>query len=112
MEAQVIPVPPADTAIMQEVLHTDPMSPSSPPVPPEEIAKPAEAPPVEAVKEAAAEPPAVVQQAPPAKPYTAGQFIDPSTYDTSRVPQGYKCEDGRITRQNKTSSGRPEGIWP
>ena len=117
MEAQVTPVPPADTAIMPDVLRTDPILSSSPaavpqPEPPAEVARAEEAPPAEEVKEAAAEKPAAAPPAPPAKPYVAGQFIDPDTYDVSRIPQGYKCEDGRITRQNKTSSGRPEGIWP
>ncbi len=79
-------MPPVDTASMPEVLRTDPISQPPPPVPPAEVV--------------------------PAKPYTAGQIIDPSTYDAFRVPQGCKCEDGRITRQNKTPSGRPESSWP
>ncbi len=32
-------------------------------------------------------------------------------YDESRLPLGHKYEDGRIARQNKVSSGWPEGIW-
>ena len=96
MEAEVTPVPPADTASMPEVLRTDPISQPSSPAPPAEVVQPAKdpalpaeeaKPPVKEIKEAAAEPPAVVPLAPPAKPYTAGQFIDPSTYDASRVLQ-------------------------
>ena len=109
MEAQVTPVPSADTPLMPEVLRTDtiaaPPAPAVAPPAPPEAGPPAVAPP-------AAGQPAGAPPAPAAKPYVAGQFVDPSTYDASRVPQGYKCEDGRITRQNKTSSGRPEGIWP
>ena len=45
-------------------------------------------------------------------PYKAGQWIDPATYDETRLPKGHKCEEGRITRQNRTDSNRPDSIWP
>ena len=48
-----------------------------------------------------------------AKPkYVAGQWVGDQVLDPDRIPKGYKCEDGRITRQNRRTSGRPEGIWP
>ena len=45
--------------------------------------------------------------------YKAGQFVDKTVFDVSRVPTGYAYEEGRITRQNRrATSGRPEGMWP
>jgi hypothetical protein len=44
--------------------------------------------------------------------YKAGQFVDAASFDESPIPKGYKCEDGRITRSNRTDSKRPASIWP
>jgi hypothetical protein len=48
----------------------------------------------------------------PLPPYKAGQFVDQTSFDESRVPKGHKYEDGRITRKNRTDSKRPVDIWP
>ena len=51
------------------------------------------------------------EKAKAAKPkYTAGQWVGDQVLDPDRIPNGYKFENGRITRQNRREAGRPDGI--
>jgi hypothetical protein len=107
MEAQGNLVPPLPAVPKPEVLQ-----PEKPAAPGEALAE------AEAAQLPAPEvPPAIAK--PPVKvevekkpPYKAGQWIDPSVYDESRLPKEHHCEEGRITRTNCTDSNRPASIWP
>ncbi len=105
--AQTYLAPTADTPAMPDALRTDPVLPSSPAkaaptLPPAEAAKQ----PVE-VQQLALAPQAALE-----KPCVAGEWTSADVYDEYRLPKRHNYEDGRLTRQSKVSSGRPEGIWP
>ena len=51
-------------------------------------------------------------KAEPKPKYVAGQWVGDEVLDPDRIPKGYKCENGRITRQNRRENGRLDGIWP
>ena len=105
MEAQgnlVLPLPVVpEPGVLQ---HETPAAPGQ---------APAEA---EAVQVPALPVPPIVTKLPPdvekLPQYKAGQFVDTASFDEPRIPKGYKCEDGRITRSNRTDSKRPASIWP
>ena len=77
-----------------------------------ESSAPAEQPEAPAKAEAAKNAPTKVEaDKSKAKPkYSAGQWVGDQVLDPERIPNGYKCENGRITRQSRKETGRPEGI--
>ena len=110
MEAQGNLVPPVPAVPKPEVLKFE-----APAIPGQDPAKAeSEKELMEAVKKHGI-PPKVTKPLPDAQalpPYKAGQFVDQTSFDESRVPKGHKYEDGRITRANRTDSKRPADIWP